>query len=68
MKSIGDCIKNFSEPFKQKSSFEQLVLSMSPVNGDYISSNGQNLIATRSLTEVCFSLNSLNFTVFIYYL
>ena len=56
MRSLSDCIKNFNEPSKQKASFEQLVISMSPMNGDYVTTSGQNLIATRTLTNVSFNL------------
>lgn len=52
MKALGECVKNFSDPSKQKQSFEQLDINISPLNGEYILSGGQHLVAKRDLSEV----------------
>ena len=53
MRSISECIKSFNDPSKQKSAFEQLAISISPISVDHISTHGQNLVAKRALTTVC---------------
>jgi hypothetical protein len=53
IRAINECIKCFNDPSKQKTAFEQLAISMSPLNADHISTEGQNLGAKRALTTVC---------------
>ena len=51
MKCLAECVKNFNEPTKQKETFEQLNISMSPLT-DYNIDSRNNPLSRRNLNYV----------------